>query len=169
MAENYVVSTCTIVTKETYKYAECKEIQVSKEQLERYEEQLKDYLLAVYCSNTASYDNSDDDRASCSERSWGTVRHYEIEPKENSKYLIVDGDKVIGVKFVIKDGSYDKYTYKFLFDESIQSTFRMGYSASHSSSWTYINRVLLTKRGENGAPNKGGIVRFEQTRMYPSF
>ncbi len=147
----------------------CKQKAVTEEQLKLYAEQLADSLLKIEYTRTHSYDNSDDDRVSDSDSSWDGVRYCEIEPMKNSRHLVVRGNSVIGIVFFIRTNSRKIDRYVFLFDGSVQEEIAMGYSASHSSDWTYINSVYLVKRGLDGAPEEGSSVNFEQSEMYPSF
>ncbi len=167
MEEEIVVSTYATGCdgKRSARYGER---QITQEQLAVYAEQLKDYLLKVECTKSRSYDNSDDDRVVSSDYSWGTVKYCEIDPLKNSKHLIVEGDTVVGVMFFVRDNRQDIEKYAFTFDGRVQETIRMGYSASHSSEWTYLEKVSLVKRGEDGAPNEGYSIDFSQSKMYPS-
>ncbi len=160
--------TITTTTNNNYKDVQCTKQKITLEKLNAYAEQLKDYLLKIDYTKTSSYDNSDDDRASCSESKWSGVKYCEINPLSNSEHLIVQNDTVIGVVFFIRNNNGNTYTRVFLFDGSIQQTICMGYSASHSSSWTYIDQVRLVKRGENDTPLEGNSINFRQSEMYPS-
>ena len=76
-------------------------------------------------------------------------------------------DEFVGVVFVVRKG-YDKYTRAFSFDGSIAQSMRLGYYASHSSHFEYVDRVSLVKRGENGVPKTDRDANFNQSEMYPS-
>ena len=76
-------------------------------------------------------------------------------------------NKIVGVVFVVKNGN-NSYTRAFSFDGSIAQSMRLGYSASHSSSFEYVDRVSLLKRGENDAPETAREAKFEQSEMFPS-
>lgn len=130
--------------------------------------ELKDYLLYVEGVNTRSYDNSDDERASCSSSEYKFGHYYEIAPRENSQYLLRIDGKIRGVVFRVTYGQYDISYYPFLFDNGITNSFRMGYSASHSSEFTYVKRVSLVKRGEGNAPQTARNIDFRQNGTYPS-
>ncbi len=144
-------------------------MQITKEKLEQYAEDLKDYLLEIHYSEHRTYDNSDDDRVEDSESHWDGIRYCEIDPLKNAEHLVIKDDAVAGVVFFIRNNSQKVKRHVFLFDGSCQQRITMGYSASHSSSWTYITKIRLVKRGENGAPEQGRDVNFEQSEMYPSF
>ncbi len=148
-------------------YAQCSLVEVTQQQLDNYAQQLADYLLKIDVTYTRSYDSSDDDRVTDSFRKWSAVRYCEISPLKNSKHLAVVDDKVVGIVFEVKEDRGTS-THLFLFDGSIKETFSMGYSASHSSSYTYIDNVTLVKRGQDGAPMEGSNIYFSQSRMYPS-
>lgn len=59
-------------------------------------------------------------------------------------------NKIVSVVFVVDKGKSSEYTRAFSFDGKIAQTMRLGYSASHSSSFTYVDRVSLVKKGTNG-------------------
>ena len=141
---------------------------ISAEKFEALIADLKDCLLYIQGEETRSYDNSDDDRVESSSRSWSFGHYFEIEPWKNSKHLLRIDVKLRGVVFHISSGRDVSY-YAFLFDNSIKRTLSMGYSASHSSEYTYVEQVSLVKRGQNGAPETGSYLRYEQNEMYPSF
>jgi hypothetical protein len=44
-----------------------------------------------------------------------------------------------------------------------------GYSASHSSNYTYLERVSLVPAGKDNAPETAYSTRFDQSEMYPTF
>ena len=124
-------------------------------------------MLCLEETSTRSYDDSDDERVTPSS-SYSVNRKYrEINPKENAESLLMVDGKIIGVVFVVKDGN-DEYTRAFSFDGTIAQSMRLGYSASHSSCFEYVDRVSLVKRGENGAPTEAKEARFNQSEMYPS-
>lgn len=133
---------------------------VSNEKFEKLVEGLDNYFLYVEGVEESGYDNSDDDRAGCSRSRWPFRYYYEIEPRENSKHLLVIDGKVAGVVFFIRKGYSDVYYKPFLFDNSITNSIRLGYSASHSSNFTYIEKVSLVKKGENGLPETGKTISF---------
>ena len=131
-------------------------------------EEFKDKLLYIEGEDTHSYDNSDDERASCHSSKTPFGRYYEIDFESDSQHLIRINGKIVGVIFHVKDG-YNVDYYPFLFDGSIKRMIRLGYSASHSSSYTYVEKVSLLKRGEKGAPESARMINFKQSKMYPSF
>ncbi len=141
---------------------------VTAEEFETLIADFKDCLFWVQGDGSYSHDDSDDERAGCDARCYGFSRYFEIEPWENSKYFLRIDGKIRGIVFHITSGNNVEY-YPFLFDNSIKKTLRMGYSASHSSCFTYIEKVSVVKRGEDGAPKEGRSLRFAQNEMYPSF
>ena len=140
---------------------------IDEKQFEEVCKELEPYLLSLEETATSSYDDSDDERVTPSSRY--TVRRTlrEINPRENAQHLLMVDDKIVGVVFVVKNGN-EKYTRAFSFDGTIAQTMRLGYSAAHSSSYKYVDRVSLVKKGENGVPNEAKEARFEQSEMYPS-
>lgn len=129
--------------------------------------ELEPYLLSLEETSVSSYDDSDDERVTPSS-SYSVKRTYrEINPRDNSESLLMVDGKIVGVVFVVRNGN-DKYTRAFSFDGSIAQTMRLGYSASHSSSFQYVDRVSLVKRGQNGVPETAREARFDQHEMYPS-
>lgn len=164
ICDGKIIGSELVGVKESAKYPTI----ISAEAFEALIADLKDCLLYIQGEKTSSYDNSDDDRVESSSHSWSFGHYFEIEPWENSKHLLRINGKIRGVVFHISSGSEVSY-YAFLFDNSIKRTLRMGYSASHSSSYTYVEQVSLVKRGKKGAPETGSYLRYEQNEMYPSF
>ncbi|MBR2460333.1 MAG: leucine-rich repeat domain-containing protein, partial [Clostridia bacterium] len=130
--------------------------------------ELLECVLKIEGENYSSYDNSDDERASSSSNQYGFVRYGRIDPFNDNDYIIWDGDRPRGVVFRVKSGRDTSY-HRFYFDQSINETVRLGYSASHSSSYTYINNIKLVKKGEDGAPDEGGYINFNPSENYPDF
>ena len=128
---------------------------------------LDDYLLSLDSVRTSSYDNSDDERVEDSSRISYSSIYREIKPRGNCESLLMVDNKIVGVVFVVKNGN-DKYTRAFSFDGKIAQTMRLGYSASHSSNFTYVDRVSLVKKGVNGAPTTAREANFFQNEMFPS-
>ncbi len=122
--------------------------------------ELEGYLLKIEGSDSYSYDNSDDDRAGSYSSTTPFTTYKEINALENSKALIFVNKELKGVMFSVKSGS-KYYYYRYYLDGSIKSTIRIGYSASHSSSFIYIEKVTLVKKGENGAPTEASAVKFD--------
>lgn len=140
---------------------------LDEEQFEKVCKELEPYLLSLEEISISSYDDSDDERVTPSSRR--TVRriYREINPRQNSESLLMVDGKIVGVVFVVTNGS-DQYTRAFSFDGSIAQSMRLGYSASHSSHFEYVDQVSLVKRGENGVPETAREARFNQSEMFPS-
>ena len=129
--------------------------------------ELEPYLLSLEEISISSYDDSDDERVTPSSRRTVRCTYREINPRENAEYLLMIDGKIVGVVFVVRNGNAE-YTRAFSFDGSIVQSMRLGYSASHSSNFTYVDQVSLVKRGENGAPETASEARFDQHELYPS-
>lgn len=129
--------------------------------------QLEPYLLSLEEVSISSYDDSDDERVTPTRRETVRRKYREINPRENAEHLLMVDDKIVGVVFVVKNGN-DQYTRAFSFDGTIAQSMRLGYYASHSSYFEYVDRVSLVKRGQNGVPNTDREARFSQSEMYPS-
>ena len=127
----------------------------------------KDCLFHVQGDGRNTYDDSDDERVTPSSRYTVRRKYREINPRENSEYMLMVDGKIVGVVFVVTKGN-DKYTRAFSFDGSIAQSMRLGYCASHSSSFEYVDRVSLVKRGEGDAPETAREANFRQSEMYPS-
>ena len=130
-------------------------------------ERLKPYLLALEETATTSYDDSDDERATPSSTYTKSVRYRELNPKENAEHLLLVDDEIVGVVFTVKSGN-EVYYKAFSFDGTIAQSMRLGWSASHSSSFEYVDRVSLKERGKDGAPTAAKDANFIQSEMYPS-
>lgn len=140
---------------------------IDEEQFEEVCKELEPYLLSLEETSVSSYDDSDDERVTPSSRRTVRCTYREINPRQNSESLLMVDGKIVGVVFVVTSGR-DQYTRAFSFDGSIAQSMRLGYSASHSSSFVYVDRVSLVKRGENGVPESAREARFDQNEMYPS-
>ena len=96
-----------------------------------------------------------------------SVKYRQLNPKENANHLLLVDNKIVGVVFTVKNGN-DTYFKAFSFDGKIAQSMRLGWSASHSSQFEYVDRISLAKRGENGVPSEAKEVNFVQSEMYPS-
>lgn len=130
-------------------------------------EKLKPYLLALEETATTSYDDSDDERVTPSQTYTKNVRYREINPKENAEHLLMVDNEIVGVVFTVKNGN-DRYFRAFSFDGKIAQSMRLGWSASHSSSFQYVDRVSLKLRGKDGTPKEAKDANFVQSEMFPS-
>ena len=140
---------------------------IDEEQFEEECKKLESYLLSLEEISISNYDDSDDERVTPSSRHTVRRTYREINPRKNAEYLLMVDDKIVGVVFVVTKGN-DQYTRAFSFDGSIAQSMRLGYSASHSLYYEYVDRVSLVKRGEDGAPETAREARFNQSEMYPS-
>ena len=145
-------------------------VSLPAEKIEEEAKRLEGYLLKFDLTETSSYDNSDDDRVEDSSDSYDRTVYGTIDLYEDSEaYVLADG-KIKGIVLRVKQSrGNDIDTHVFFFDGSVAQTASMGYSASHSSRYTYVNKVTLVRKNKNGAPDEGRSIRFEQHEMYPSF
>ena len=135
---------------------------------EEFCEFMEDYFISLDSANTSSYDDSDDERVGGETRRISySQKIRKIDPREQSESLLMVDNKIVGVVFVVNKGKSDEYTRAFSFDGKIAQTMRLGYYASHSSSFTYVDRVSLVKKGSKEAPKEARQARFYQSEMYP--
>ena len=142
-------------------------VPVDEQYFEEFCKEMEPYLLSLEEVSTSSYDDSDDERVTPSSSYSVRCTYRELNPRNNAESLLMVDGKIVGVVFVVTNGN-EKYTRAFSFDGSIAQTMRLGYSASHSSSFQYVDRVSLVKRGQNGVPETAREARFDQHEMYPS-
>ncbi len=129
---------------------------------------LDGYLMKIEYENEHSYDNSDDERCEDSHSCYDSVTYRELDAKKNTKALLRLDGEIKGVVFRVRPNSNAEPDMRaFLFDGSYGSM-TLGYSASHSSSYIRVNRITLVKRGEDGAPEKGGYINFEPSSISTS-
>jgi len=140
---------------------------ISKEEFEKVCKELEPYLLCLEEVSLSSYDECDDERVEPTYRRTISCKYRELNPRENAESLLMVNYKIVGVVFVVVNGSRE-YTRAFSFDGSIAQSMRLGYSASHSSDYEYVDRVSLAKRGENGAPETAREVNFRQNEKFPN-
>lgn len=141
---------------------------VDAAEFERFCGAIDGYLLSLESVSTRSYDDSDDERVTPTESYHKSCIYREINPRKDAKSLLMVDGKIVGVVFVVNEGKSDSYTRAFSFDGKIAQSMRLGYSASHSSSYTYVDRVSLVKKGEKGVPETAYDAKFSQSEMYPS-
>ena len=128
---------------------------------------LEPFLLEVEYTVTSSYDNSDDDRVEDSWDRYSMTRYFEIGAKENPASMLWSNGMIIGVVFFVSD-RHKEDPYAFFFDDSVQQGFSLGYSASHSSQYSYINTVKLVARDSVTPYGKTYPAPYRQAKMYPS-
>ena len=126
-----------------------------------------EHLLKIECDNQYSYDNSDDDRASCYSSSYRSVKYGKVHLEYDSEALLYIDGELRGVVFRKRSRSgRDVDLCPFLFDGSCKGSMRLGHSASHSSDYRTVESVTLVKEGEDGAPESAGHVNFSPNEMY---
>jgi len=142
-------------------------ITISQEEKQKIADFFSTRLLKIYFADTRSYDNSDDERASDSYSRSNSYVYREVDVEQDLYGLVMKDGEIKGVVFYVKSGSYDVYAKVFNFDGKPETYMMLGYSASHSSSYTTVVRVMLVNKGENGAPESAKKARFIQHSLYP--
>ena len=134
---------------------------------EEFCKEVEPYYLSLDQIVTSSYDDSDDERVEPTS-SYSVKRIFrELNPRKNSEHLLMVDGKIIGVVFTVTKGN-DKYFKAFSFDGKVAQSMRLGWSASHSSSFEYVDRVSLIKKGDKNTPQEAKDAKFIQSEMYPS-
>ena len=145
-------------------------VSFSPEKVEEEAKKLAGYLLKFDLTETSSYDNSDDDRVEDSSSCYDRTVYGNIDLYEDSEAYVLMAGEIKGIVLRVKQSrGNDIDTHVFFFDGSVAQSASMGYSASHSSRYTYVNKVTLVQKNKDGAPDEGRGIRFEQHEMYPSF
>lgn len=137
------------------------------EEVAKIESFFSEHLLKIYYSDSGSYDNSDDDRVSDSYYSSCSYVYRELDLKQDMYGVVIYNGEIAGIVFYVKNNSRDVYANVFCFSGQPRSSMTLGYSASHSSSYTTVIRVEAVKRGENGVPETANQVKIIQHEMYP--
>lgn len=145
---------------------DCKTI--SEEEKEKIAKFFADHLLQIYFDDESSYDNSDDERVTDSYRSSSYCVYREVNVERDLYGLVMRDGEIKGVVFYVKDNSSNVYAKVFNFNGEPKNWMRLGYSASHSSSYTTVGRVKLVKKGVDGAPERAEEATFIQHEMYPN-
>lgn len=131
--------------------------------------ELEGYLIGLQTTYTRSYDDSDDERVENETRTYyKTSKYREINPITQSESMLFIDNKIVGVVYMVDKGKNSEQLRAFLFDGKIAQSMRLGWSASHSSSFEYVDRIILVKKGEDGAPLNAKEANFFQSGMYPS-
>ena len=149
-----------------FRREDCKRI--SAEEKEKIAAFFADRLIKIFTDDSRSYDSSDDERVTDSYHSSSSYVYREVDVENDLYGLVMANGEVTGVVFYVNTNSRDTYTEVFNFNGQPKNTMRLGYSASHSSSYTTVGRVMLVKKGENGAPLSAKKASFIQSEMYPS-
>ena len=117
------------------------------------------YLLRIDVSDYSSYDSSDDDRASDSTYRSSSTVYRDLDIFNYSKMLVVIEEELVGIVIEVHHMCRDDNSMNiFTFDGKIQENISVGYSASHSSQYFYINKIALVKKGVDGVPNDAPIL-----------
>lgn len=150
-----------------FRRADCKKI--TWEEKEKIAEFFSHHLLKIYTEDEGSYDNSDDERVTDSYHSSSSYVYREVNVERDLYGLVMRDGEITGVVFYVKNNSGSEVWAKvFNFNGEPKNWMRLGWSASHSSSYTTVGRVKLVKKGENGAPESAEEATFIQSEMYPS-
>ena len=148
-----------------FKKKHCKA--VSAEEKQRIKELFATHLLKIYYTDSYGYDNSDDDRSEDAYYSSASYVYRTVNLAQDLYGVAMCNGEAVGVVFYVKDDRGDAYASVFYFSGRPRTSVTMGYSASHSSSYTTVCRVELVRRGENGVPEDAPEARFIQHRRYP--
>ena len=168
-AKTYRVATGAIGENGRFVIAQ-KPIVIGEAEMEKIKAALDGHLLKFQGTKTSSYDNSDDDRVEDSYDSYSFTSYGSVDAEKDSEYLLWVNGKLVGVLFTVTPTrGRDISRHAFFFDGSVAQSTCQGYSASHSSSHTYLEKVSLVPAGKGGAPETAYPTRFDQSEMYPSF
>lgn len=148
-----------------FRHADCKRI--SAEEKQKIADFFSTKLLKIYFQDQRSYDNSDDERAEESFSRSNSYVYREINVEQDLYGLVMQDEEIVGVVFYVKDGS-EETAKVFYFTGKPKNSMWLGYSASHSSSWTIVCGVELVNKGEKGAPTEAKEATFIQSKMYPN-
>ena len=135
---------------------------ISPEEKEKIASLFSEYLLKIHYTEEDRYDGGDDDRAgdyySCSD----TYVYREVDVEWGVEGMVMHDGEITGVVFYVKDGD-TVYAEVFYFSNQPKNTMKLGYSASHSSSYITVFKVELVKKGENGAPERAQSISFKKS------
>ncbi len=141
---------------------------VSQEEKAKIVAFFSEHLVKIYYGDERSYDNSDDERVTDSYSSSSSYVYRSVDTKQDLYGVVMKNGEITGIVFYVKNNSRDVYAKVFNFSGKPKNSMTLGYSASHSSSYTTVYRVELVKRGEGDAPTEASReVRFIQHAMYP--
>ena len=141
---------------------------VSSAEKERIKSFFAQHLLKIYYTDSFGYDNSDDDRAGDSYYSNSSYVYRKVNTEQDLYGVVMHEGEITGVVFYVKNDRGDAWATVFNFNGKPRASITMGYSASHSSSYTTVIRVELVKKGENGAPESAKEATFIQHERYPN-
>jgi len=148
-----------------FKRSHCETI--SRAEKDKVAEYFRDKLIKIYFEDGRSYDNSDDERAKDSFRRTSSYVYRTVDVGQDLYGLVWNNGEIIGVVFYVTNTRGDADANVFYFSGHPQTSMTLGYSASHSSSYTTVCGVELVKKGEDGAPEDAKQARFIQSKMYP--
>ena len=141
---------------------------VSAEEFAKIKKLFDENLLKIYYNDSFGYDNSDDDRAGEAYSSHDSYVYRYVDLAHDLYGVVVHDGEVVGIAFFVKNDRRDVYAKVFYFSGKPRNSMTLGYSASHSSSYTTVTHVELVKKGENGAPESANKeARFIQHERYP--
>lgn len=141
---------------------------ISLEEKEKIAKLFDEHLLKIYYTDESSYDNSDDDRVGDDSYHSSSSYVYRSVNLEQDLYGVVMHDgEIVGIAFYVNENRYDTFVNVFYFSNQPKNAMTLGYSASHSSSYTTVFKVELVKKGENDVPQDAKELSFIQSRMYP--
>mgnify|MGYP007112549910 CR=1 FL=1 len=139
----------------------------SPEEKEKIAKLFSEHLLKIYYTDQSSYDNSDDERAGDSYYSHSSYVYRSVNLEQDLYGIVMRDGEITGVVFYVKNDRGDAYAEVFNFNGQPKNSMTLGYSASHSSSYTTVIRVELVKKGENGVPETAKHASFIQHHRYP--
>ena len=148
-----------------FRRSDCKA--VSMEEKKKIQSFFAEHLLKIHIGEERSYDNSDDERVTDSYHSSSTYVYREVDTEQDLYSVAMRDGEIVGIVFYVKNNSRDVYANVFNFSGKPKNSMTLGYSASHSSSYTTVCRVELVKKGVDGAPERAGKGKFIQHEMYP--
>lgn len=148
-----------------FRRSDCKA--VSMEEKKKIQSFFSEHLLKIYFDEERSYDNSDDERVTDSYHSSSSYAYRELNTERDMYGVAMRDGEIVGIVFYVKNNSRDVYANVFNFSGKPRTSMTLGYSASHSSSYTTVSRVELVKKGEGGAPESAHEVKIIQHEMYP--
>lgn len=156
-----------IINEKGYAVIKEKKVLIPERQMESTLEFLKDYDLLIKKTERSWYDNSDDERASCSDNTYDTPVCCDVDFKKNFRFLAFSNGLLFGIVFIIQKESHGIYggwnvsendsgNTKVLFSFDGTPTngyFSTGWHASHSGRSLRVHSVKLVKKGSEETQN----------------
>jgi len=141
---------------------------VSKEEFAKIDKLFGEHVVKIYYNDSFGYDSSDDDRAGESYSSHDSYVYRYVNLDRDLYGVVVHNGEVVGISFFVNNDRGDARAEVFYFSGKPRNSMTLGYSASHSSSYTTVTHVELVKKGENGAPEEANKeLNFIQHMRYP--